>query len=82
MFALVFGLWLWLWFWAEPRGHFCRPQLAVPRKGVQTTKPAIATTLGGKRQMVTVAPMTIPPINRGSSLREYEAQKAKRQYLE
>ena len=60
-----------------------QPMLQVPRANVTTKieKPTLAESVP-PQDVVTVAPLVLPQIVRGGALREYEADKAQRLYLE
>lgn len=64
----------------ENRGQ---PMLQVPRVNVsgQFGKPSIAESVP-PQDVVKIAPLVLPQIVRGGALREYEADKAQRLYLE
>ena len=56
-----------------------QPGIFIARSEEEPDRPSAAVPDGA---MSTVTQLVIPPIERGTSLRKYEADKAKRQYLE
>jgi hypothetical protein len=58
-----------------------QPGIHVPRSTNKPTKPSLTESLP-LHEVVKVEPLILPQIARGNSLREYEAEKAKQQFLE